>query len=74
MRAKSQSQLAFSACVTATTRGKGYSSRQTRAGRLSGARTNNELCLYRDFQAAGLPPPTLRNELLLGDTPEIRAI
>lgn len=38
-----------------------------------GARTNNELFLYRDFQAAGLPPPTLRNELLLGDTPEIRS-
>jgi ubiquinone/menaquinone biosynthesis C-methylase UbiE len=37
-----------------------------------GARTNSELFLYRDFQAAGLPPPTLRNELLLGDTPEIR--
>jgi len=37
-----------------------------------GARTNNELFLYRDFQAAGLPPPTLRNELLLGNTPEIR--
>jgi ubiquinone/menaquinone biosynthesis C-methylase UbiE len=39
----------------------------------SGARTNNELSLYRDFQAAGLPPPTLRNELLLGDAPEIRS-
>jgi ubiquinone/menaquinone biosynthesis C-methylase UbiE len=38
-----------------------------------GARTNSELFLYRDFQAAGLPPPTLRNELLLGDTPEIRS-
>jgi ubiquinone/menaquinone biosynthesis C-methylase UbiE len=38
-----------------------------------GARINNELFLYRDFQAAGLPPPTLRNELLLGDTPEIRS-
>jgi ubiquinone/menaquinone biosynthesis C-methylase UbiE len=38
-----------------------------------GARTNNELSLYRDFQAAGLPPPTLRNELLLGDSPEIRS-
>lgn len=38
-----------------------------------GARINNELALYRDFQAAGLPPPTLRNELLLGDTPEIRS-
>jgi ubiquinone/menaquinone biosynthesis C-methylase UbiE len=38
-----------------------------------GARTNNELFLYRDFQAAGLPSPTLRNELLLGDTPEIRS-
>ena len=38
-----------------------------------GARINNELSLYRDFQAAGLPPPTLRNELLLGDTPEIRS-
>ncbi len=38
-----------------------------------GARTNNELSLYRDFQAAGLPPPMLRNELLLGDTPEIRS-
>ena len=38
-----------------------------------GARTDNELFLYRDFQAAGLPPPTLRNELLLGDTPEIRS-
>ena len=38
-----------------------------------GARTNNELSLYRDFQAAGLPRPTLRNELLLGDTPEIRS-
>jgi ubiquinone/menaquinone biosynthesis C-methylase UbiE len=38
----------------------------------SGARTNNELFLYRDFQAAGLPPPTLLNELQLGDAPEIR--
>jgi ubiquinone/menaquinone biosynthesis C-methylase UbiE len=38
-----------------------------------GARTNNELSLYRDFQAAGLPPPMLRNEVLLGDTPEIRS-
>jgi ubiquinone/menaquinone biosynthesis C-methylase UbiE len=38
-----------------------------------GARANSELFLYRDFQAAGLPPPTLRNELLLGDTPEIRS-
>jgi ubiquinone/menaquinone biosynthesis C-methylase UbiE len=38
-----------------------------------GARTNSELFLYRDFQAAGLPPPTLRNEVLLGDTPEIRS-
>ena len=38
-----------------------------------GARTNSKLFLYRDFQAAGLPPPTLRNELLLGDTPEIRS-
>jgi ubiquinone/menaquinone biosynthesis C-methylase UbiE len=38
-----------------------------------GARTNSELFLYRDFQAAGLPPPALRNELLLGDSPEIRS-
>jgi hypothetical protein len=38
----------------------------------SGARTNNELFLYRDFQAAGLPRPALRNEIMLGDDPEIR--
>jgi hypothetical protein len=38
----------------------------------SGARTNNELFLYRHFRAAGLPPPTLRNELMLGSDPEIR--
>ena len=38
----------------------------------SGARTNNELFLHRDFQAAGLPPPTLRNEVLLGGDPETR--
>jgi hypothetical protein len=38
----------------------------------SGARTSNELFLYRHFRAAGLPPPTLHNELLLGDDPEIR--
>jgi SAM-dependent methyltransferase len=37
-----------------------------------GARTNNELFLYRDFQAAGLPPPRLHNELLLGSDPETR--
>jgi len=39
----------------------------------SGARTNNELFLYRDFQAAGLPRPKLRNELLLADDPETRS-
>ena len=38
----------------------------------SGIRTNNELLLYRDFQAAGLPPPSLCSELLLGNDPEIR--
>jgi SAM-dependent methyltransferase len=37
-----------------------------------GARTNNELFLYRDFQAAGLPPPRLHNELLLSNDPETR--
>jgi SAM-dependent methyltransferase len=37
-----------------------------------GARTNNELFLYRDFQAAGLPPPRLHNELLLANDPETR--
>jgi 2-polyprenyl-3-methyl-5-hydroxy-6-metoxy-1,4-benzoquinol methylase len=37
-----------------------------------GARTNNELYLYRDFQAAGLPPPRLNNELLLANDPETR--
>ena len=37
-----------------------------------GARTNNELFLYRDFQAAGLPPPRLHNELLLASDPETR--
>jgi SAM-dependent methyltransferase len=39
----------------------------------SGARTNNELLLYRDFRAAGLPAPRLRNELLLADDPETRS-
>ena len=38
----------------------------------SGARTNNELFLYRDFQASGLPPPRLHNELLLANDPETR--
>jgi SAM-dependent methyltransferase len=37
-----------------------------------GARTNNELFLYRDFQAASLPPPRLHNELLLANDPETR--
>jgi 2-polyprenyl-3-methyl-5-hydroxy-6-metoxy-1,4-benzoquinol methylase len=37
-----------------------------------GARTDNELFLYRDFQAAGLPPPRLHNELLLADDPQTR--
>jgi SAM-dependent methyltransferase len=37
-----------------------------------GAHTNSELFLYRGFQAAGLPPPVLRNELLLGDAAGIR--
>jgi hypothetical protein len=37
-----------------------------------GARTSNELFLYRDFQAAGLPPPRLHNELLLANDAETR--
>jgi hypothetical protein len=39
----------------------------------SGARTNNELPLWRDFQSAGLPPPKLRNEVLMSADPELRS-
>lgn len=38
----------------------------------SGARTEHELHLFRDFKAAGFSAPSLRNELLLGNEPEIR--
>jgi ubiquinone/menaquinone biosynthesis C-methylase UbiE len=39
----------------------------------SGARTNNELPLWRDFQSAGLPPPKMRNEVLMSADPELRS-
>jgi ubiquinone/menaquinone biosynthesis C-methylase UbiE len=39
----------------------------------SGARTNNELPLWRDLQSVGLPPPKMRNEVLMSADPELRS-
>jgi hypothetical protein len=37
-----------------------------------GAKTNMELELYQAFQNAGLPPPKMRSEMLIGGEPETR--
>jgi hypothetical protein len=38
----------------------------------SGLQTQMELHLFRNFKAAGFSAPSLRNELPMGDTPEMR--
>jgi hypothetical protein len=39
---------------------------------VAGLRRNSQLELYRGFRSAGLPPPTMRIEMLIGEDPETR--